>query len=228
MTAAGNECVAELSRVGKVYARSGTETAALHDVSFRARPGELVLLLGPSGSGKTTLLTILAGLQRASSGEVLILGRRVEAYGPAELQRLRATRMGFIFQTFHLLDSLSVIDNVMLVLGFAGTPKREARRRAMESLEKLGIGHLHAASPLTLSQGEKQRVAVARALANKPALIIGDEPTGSLATQQGMTIVEILRTCVNAEGASAVIASHDERIAIHADRVLRMQDGRLI
>ena len=221
-------CNAELVEVTKIFSRSGKETVALDDVSFQVNPGELVLLLGPSGSGKTTLLTLLAGLQEPTKGEAYIFGKQVNDYSSVTLQKIRASRVGFIFQNFCLLDSLDVMDNVLLVMQFAGIPKTSARKRAAELLEKLGVSHLMHAYPRTLSQGEKQRVAVARAIANEAQLIIADEPTGSLSTQQGMMIVEFLQKGVREDGLSVVIASHDERIIKFADRVLHMADGRLL
>ncbi len=223
-----NIFTAELVEVTKIFSRSGNETVALNRVSFKAERGELVLFLGPSGSGKTTLLTLLAGLQEPSSGEVYIFGKRVQDYSPSSLQKIRASQMGFIFQTFCLLDSLRVIDNVTLVMKFAGIPEKSARRHAAECLERFGIGHLSNAFPGKLSQGEKQRVAVARAIANGSKMILADEPTGSLATEQGMAIIEFLYDSVKNDGISVVITSHDDRISKYADRVLHLRDGILI
>jgi len=220
--------LAALIGVSKTFGGASHETTALENVSFEARAGELVLLLGPSGSGKTTLLTIIAGLQRPTSGKVLLFGRPLPDYSARELQRLRATRVGFIFQTFHLLESLSVLENVLLVTRFAGVPRAEARRRAMELLERFGVGKLAGSSPRTLSQGEKQRVAVSRALVNGAGLMLADEPTGSLATQQGFEVVRMIRECVKNEGRCAVVVSHDERIAEFSDRVLHLRDGTLL
>ena len=219
---------AELIKVTKVFSRSGNETVALSNVSFRVSQGELVLLLGPSGSGKTTLLTLLAGFQEPSQGEAYIFGKRVQDYSPSALQKIRACRMGFIFQTFCLLDSLRVLDNVTLVMKFAGIPEKTARRHAGECLERFGIGHLSNEYPGKLSQGEKQRVAVARAIANGSRMILADEPTGSLATEQGMAIIEYLHDSVREDGLSVVIASHDDRISKFADRVHHLRDGILI
>ena len=228
MTMNNNYCNAELVEVTKIFSRSGKETVALNNVSFKVNRGELVLLLGPSGSGKTTLLTLLAGLQEPSKGEVYIFGKRVQDYSPTALQKLRASNMGFIFQTFCLLDSLRVLDNVTLVMQFAGIPQKAARKHAVECLNRFGVGHLIHAFPRTLSQGEKQRVAVARAIVNGAQLIIADEPTGSLATLQGMMIIEFLHDSVKKDGLSIVIASHDERISRYADRVHHLRDGILI
>ncbi len=225
MTMNNKHCNAELVEVTKLYTRSGTVTTALNNVSFKVCSGELVLLLGPSGSGKTTLLTLLAGFQKPSKGEAYIFGKRVQDYPASSLQKLRARHMGFIFQTFCLLDSLTVLDNVMLVMQFAGAHRISARKHALECLDRFGVGHLFHAFPNTLSQGEKQRVAVARAIANGAQLIIADEPTGSLVTQQGMIIVEFLRNLVEKEQLSVVIASHDERISRYADHVHHLCDG---
>jgi len=221
-------CTAELANVSKVFSRSGNETVALNNVSFKVYRGELILLLGPSGSGKTTLLTLLAGFQKPSSGEVYIFGKKVQEYSPAALQQIRARQMGFIFQTFCLLDSLRVVDNVTLVMKFAGNTGKQARRHAMECLERFGIVHLAHEFPGKLSQGEKQRVAVARAIANGSKMIMADEPTGSLATEQGMAIIEFLHDSVEKDGLSVVIASHDDRISKYADHIHRLRDGSLI
>jgi ABC-type lipoprotein export system ATPase subunit len=218
---------AELIKVTKIFSRSGNETVALSNVSFRVMQGELVLLLGPSGSGKTTLLTLLAGFQEPSSGEAYIFGKRVQDYTPSGLQKIRASQMGFIFQTFCLLDSLKVLDNVTLVMKFAGIPEKKAKRHATEYLERFGIGHLSDEFPGKLSQGEKQRVAVARAVANGSRMILADEPTGSLATEQGMAIIEFLHDSVKKDGIGVVIASHDDRISKYADHIYHLRDGML-
>jgi ABC-type lipoprotein export system ATPase subunit len=222
-----NICIAEMAEVSKVFSRSGNNTMALNNVSFKVSHGELILLLGPSGSGKTTLLTLLAGFQEPSSGEVFIFGKKVRDYSPSALQKIRASQMGFIFQTFCLLDSLRVLENVTMVMKFAGIPEKTARKVAFEYLERFGIAHLANEFPGKLSQGEKQRVAVARALANGSRMILADEPTGSLATEQGMAIIEFLHNSVIKDGLSVVVASHDDRISKYASRVHRLCDGRL-
>lgn len=218
---------AELTGVTKTFSRRHNEVVALKNVSFRISTGEMVLLLGPSGSGKTTLLTLLAGLQKPSEGEVNIFGKRVQDYRPAELQRLRARQIGFVFQTFCLLESLKVIDNVTLVMKFAGIPSKTAANRAREYLERFGILHLINEFPGKLSQGEQQRVAVVRALATGARLILADEPTGSLSTDQGMEIISFLQNTAVTDNISVAIASHDERISEFSDRVLHLSDGRL-
>lgn len=220
--------IAEFIRVSKYYEGPRGGTAALREVSFAAHPGEMVLLLGPSGSGKTTFLTLLAGLQRPTSGEVHLFGKHTENYSQKEIQSIRANRIGFIFQTFHLIESLSVIQNVMMVKRFTGASKSEARTTAMEYLKRFEVDHLAESFPGKMSQGEKQRVAVARALVNGADLIFADEPTGSLATRQGLEIVEFLRKCVVEENRCVIITSHDERIIPYADTVLHLRDGELV
>ncbi len=219
--------IVNLKNVTKVFGVNGRETRAVNGISFQFHKGEMVLLLGSSGSGKTTLLTLMAGLQRPTSGTVQIFGHKVVDYTPQELQRLRAVRIGFIFQNFHLIDSLTVLDNVMLVTKFAGKNRHEARRQAFNLLEKFGIKNLAGASPRKISQGEKQRVAVVRALVNGAELILADEPTANLESKQGLEIINFLHTSIKNDNRCVVIASHDERIINYADRVLRMEDGTL-
>ena len=157
----------------------------------------MVLLLGPSGSGKTTFLTLMAGMQGPTSGEVYLFGKQTGEYSQRDLQIIRAKRIGFVFQTFYLIDSLTVVQNVIMVMKFAGASRDMAKKTAMAYLDKFGVSHLANSLPSKISQGEKQRVAIARALVNGAELIIADEPTGSLASQQGMEIVELLKkSCI--------------------------------
>jgi len=219
--------ITRLINVSKRYDETGRGTMALKNISFAAGPGELILLLGPSGSGKTTFLTLLAGMQRPTSGEVILFEKHLAEYSQKELQGLRARRIGFIFQTFLLIESLTVLQNVMMVMRFAGTAKDRSRMTALTYLEKLGIINLADSFPSKISQGEKQRVAIARALVNGAELIIADEPTGNLASRQGMEIVELLkRSCID-ENRCVIIASHDERIISLANRVLYLSDGEM-
>lgn len=217
----------ELIGVTKTYLQGGMGTSALKEASLAVEPGKVILLLGPSGSGKTTLLTIMGGLQAPTSGKVFLFGNELKEYTQKQLQFIRATSVGFIFQTFKLIDSLTVMQNVLMVSFFGGKEKSEAIDLAMKYLNMLGVGHLAGSRPATLSQGEKQRVAASRALVNGARLIIADEPTGSLSTDQGMVIIEHLREISTREGRSIVIASHDERISRYADRVYDLSDGAL-
>ncbi len=229
MTASANDVpLVELTQVQKVFGADGRMMFALRDVSFQAFPGELVLFLGPSGSGKTTLLTMAAGLARPTSGTVRLFGRNVDSFSHEELQQMRSRQIGFVFQTFRLIDALTVAQNVQLVLGFAGVPMRESRQRSAALLRLFAIDQLASRRPPQLSQGEKQRVAVVRAMANSPQLIIADEPTASLETKQALQIIHLLSEYANTRGKCVLVASHDIRMMQHAHRVIRLLDGRIV
>ena len=217
--------VVQLNNVTKSFGANEHRTVAVANVSFKAFPGKLVLFLGPSGSGKTTFLTLIAGLIQPTSGSVSLFGKNVESYSSKELQQLRARRVGFVFQTFHLLDSLTAEENVSLVLRFAGEPKVQARQKAKALLQQFRIEHLSRKFPTALSQGEKQRVAIARAVANGAELIIADEPTASLETKQGFEIIRLLHEYAKNHNSCVIVASHDLRIAEFADRVVILKDG---
>ncbi|WSQ14610.1 ABC transporter ATP-binding protein [Streptomyces sp. NBC_01231] len=200
---------------------------ALHDASLTVWPGEAVAILGPSGSGKSTLLNLIAGLDRPDTGTVTVDGVRVDQLGEAAAARYRRSRIGMVFQFFNLLDDLTVADNVTLPAQLAGTARGEAHRRAAELLEILGIARHARAYPGRLSGGERQRVAVARALMNRPALILADEPTGALDTTAGQDVSRLLRD-LNAEGQTLVVVTHDLALARSCtDRTVRIIDGRI-
>ncbi len=173
-------------------------------------------------------LTILAGLQPPSTGEVFLFGKKIKDYTQKEMQQMRANRIGFVFQTFYLIDSLTALENILLVLKFNRIHGDRARDRAMDLLSRYEVQYLARTYPLTMSQGEKQRVALARALANDPELIIADEPTGSLATSQGMKIVEFLHESAHQDDRCVIIARQDHLIAGFADRVIYLREGVLI
>ena len=219
--------IVELTGAGKVYRADGRGTVGVEDVDLRIEPGTLTLLLGPSGSGKTTLLTLMAGLVAPSSGSVAIEGQRIDQIPLASLQRLRARRIGFVFQTFNLIDALTARENVALTLRFAGAGRRESLRRAQEILREIGIGHLGDQFTSELSQGEKQRVAFARAIANTPVLLLADEPTASLDSEHGLAIIDLLHRYARTSMAGVVVATHDLRITDRADRIVRLKDGRI-
>jgi len=220
--------VARLEKVTKIFDGSGHPTAAVRDVSLEARRGEMVLLLGPSGSGKTTLLTLIAGLTKPTSGCISLFGKNVEEYTAAGLQSLRADRIGFVFQTFLLIDSLTAAENVEIVLRFNGRRRAERAERTRTLLGELGIGHLARRFPRAMSQGEKQRVAIARAIANDAELLIADEPTGSLETRQAVDIIALLHALAKVRNTAVIVASHDLRLREYADRTLRLQDGMMV
>lgn len=220
-------CVVDLSNVTKQFGVVDHRTTAIRNVSVRASLGELLLLLGPSGSGKTTLLTLIAGVIKPTGGTVSLFGRNIEHFSPRELQELRALRIGFVFQNFLLIDSLTVIENVGVVLRFKGVTRTVAQREARGLLNYFQIEHLAGKFPATLSQGEKQRVAVARAIANDADIIIADEPTASLDTKQGLEIIQFLHAYAKKQKRCVIVASHDLRITEFADRVIRLEDGAL-
>ncbi|UCF89423.1 MAG: ABC transporter ATP-binding protein [bacterium] len=216
-----------LKNVSKTFLDGDQKVHAVRDACLVASPGELIVLLGPSGSGKTTLLTLIAGLLSPTSGSLSLFGQSLTSYSNGDLQSMRAKRIGFIFQNFLLIDSIPVVENVAMVLRFSGRGRSDALARARELLDQFGIGYLARKLPSALSQGEKQRVAVARAIANNPELIIADEPTASLETNQGFDIIRLLHDYARQERRCVIVATHDLRIADLADRVLRVVDGRV-
>jgi putative ABC transport system ATP-binding protein len=220
--------VIELENVSKTFGSNGKATAAVRNISLSCRAGELVLLLGPSGSGKTTLLTLMAGLLRPSEGNIFLFGNEVQNYSDEKLQDLRARRLGFIFQNFLLIDSLTVLENVALVLQFGGTTGAHATHEARQLLRQFAIEHLAGTSPSKLSQGEKQRVAIARAIANGGELMLADEPTASLESKQGLEIIGLLRTVAKEKGKCVVVATHDLRLVEFADKIVQLQDGEIV
>ncbi len=211
----------------KTFGEGHTLVRAVDGVSMELQPGELVTITGPSGSGKTTLVSILGALLRPTSGEVRIDRTDLSAMSEAELSRLRVRSIGFVFQSFNLLESLSVRDNVLFPAHLAPGGTRAAEARADELLAKLGLTERRDALPRTLSGGEKQRVAIARALINEPRLIIADEPTGNLDTKSGQQVVMILHDVARDQGRSVLIVTHDQRVEEVADRVLWLEDGTL-
>jgi putative ABC transport system ATP-binding protein len=200
---------------------------ALDDVSLTVAPGEALAILGPSGSGKSTLLNLTAGLDKPTSGTVTIGGTRIDTLSEAASARYRRARIGLVFQFFNLLDDLTVFDNVVLPAQLAGATRRETYRRATELLRGLGIDRHARAYPGRLSGGERQRVAVARALMNRPALLLADEPTGALDTASGADVRRLLSE-LHAEGQTIVLVTHDRTLAAEcATRTIQVVDGRI-
>lgn len=203
------------------------KTAALHGVSLAIAGGELIALLGPSGSGKTTLLSMLGGLLRPTKGAVEIDGVDITAMTERQLPAVRASKVGFIFQAFNLLDALTVEENVLFPARLTESRTQEGRARADALLDRLALSHRRKALPKTLSGGEKQRVAIARALINRPPLILADEPTGNLDSHSGQEVLMILHDIARDEGRSILIVTHDPRVEDVADRILWLEDGGL-
>jgi putative ABC transport system ATP-binding protein len=222
-----NRNIVSLKNVSKTYKINEHVSFGVKDICFNANPGELVLLLGPSGSGKTTLLTLIAGLLKPSEGSIRLFQKPIESYSVADLQSLRADRIGFIFQTFLLIDALTSSQNIELVVKFNQKPKKEARRIAETLLKELNIEYLADKLPATMSQGERQRVAVARAVANNAELILADEPTASLDTENGLTIIELLSSFAR-NNKCVIVASHDLRLKKFADRIVYLDNGRIV
>lgn len=205
---------------------NGETVHALRGVSLRVDQGDYVAIAGPSGSGKSTLLQLLGGIDTPSSGSVELLGTPLETLRDSELTRLRLTRLGFIFQRFHLLPVLTARENVELPMAEAGVRRPERQARARELLEFVGLGHRAEHRATQLSGGEMQRVAIARALANRPAVVLADEPTGELDAATGQEILGLFRR-LNQGGTTLVVVTHDDRLAAEAGRVIHMLDGAI-
>jgi len=209
------------------YGSGPTAVTAVDDVSLEIAPGEIVVIMGPSGSGKTTLLSMMGGLMRPTSGEVRIGDTEIWSLSESELPKIRAHRIGFIFQAFNLLDALTVEENILLPAQLAPGGIAAARGRMEELAARLGLADRRRAHPTKLSGGEKQRVAIARALINRAPLILADEPTGNLDSHKGMEVGMILHDLARDEGVSVVVVTHDPRVEDIADRVLWLEDGRI-
>jgi putative ABC transport system ATP-binding protein len=205
---------------------NGEAVHALRGVSVAIHPGEFVAVVGPSGSGKSTLLQVLGGIDPPTAGTVEIQGTSLQSLSDRDLTRLRLTRLGFIFQRFHLLPVLTARENVELPMAEAGMSRTQRRKRAEELLDYVGLAHRAHHRATQLSGGEMQRVAIARALANRPALLLADEPTGELDAATGEEILGLFRR-LNRDGTTLVVVSHDERLASEAGRIIHMLDGRI-
>lgn len=218
---------AVLQKVTKEYRLGNNVVKALDGMDLVIPSGVMAAIIGPSGSGKTTLLNVLGTLDRPTSGKVSIVGTNMGGLSEAELTAYRRKTVGFVFQDYGLIPNLTALENVMLPMEFARLPRREAKERARSLLEAVGLAHRVAHRPNRLSGGEQQRVAIARAMANDPAIILADEPTGNLDTKTGKEIIRLMRDLVKEQNKTAIIVTHDEAIADNADIRLHIQDGQI-
>jgi putative ABC transport system ATP-binding protein len=216
-----------LSGVSKIHTAGEVRTTALDRIDLEIDAGEYVAIMGPSGCGKSTLLSVLGLLDVPTSGEYWFEGRNVAGWSEAKLNALRRGKIGFIFQSFNLIEELTVFENVELALEYTSTPAAERRRRVRDMLERLGVAHRAGHRPSQLSGGQQQRVAIARALVAGPAMLLADEPTGNLDTAHGDEVMRLLRT-INAEGTTVVMVTHSPTHAAQASRTLRLLDGRIV
>ncbi len=219
--------VLELRSVSRTHASGDTVVHALRAVSLTVDAGELVAVMGPSGSGQSTLLNLAGALDRATEGEVYVEGQAVTALRPTELAALRRRHVGFVFQDFNLITSLTAAENVALPLELDGVRPREARRQAQAALDEVGIGDLADRYPERMSGGQQQRVAIARALVGERRLVLADEPTGALDSQTGEQILTILRQRCD-RGGAGLLVTHEARHAAWADRVVFLRDGSVV
>ncbi|SDM45832.1 ABC transporter ATP-binding protein [Siphonobacter aquaeclarae] len=214
----------ELKNIGKVYRTDTIETLALQQVNLSIRKGEFVSVMGPSGCGKSTLLNIMGLLDMPSEGQVTIAGKRLERLKDKELASFRNHNIGFIFQSYHLIPDLPVVDNVELPLLYRSVSAKERRELAKEALEKVGLSNRLRHYPSQLSGGQKQRVAIARAIVGRPEVILADEPTGNLDSAMGQEVMDILQA-LNRDGSTIVMVTHDPNMAQQTHRLVRMFDG---
>jgi putative ABC transport system ATP-binding protein len=219
--------LARLVGAGKIYGAGETAVTALEAASLDILPGQVTLIEGPSGSGKTTLISILGLLLKPTSGEVWIEGRDVSALTERDLPALRARNFGFVFQGFNLFPALTALDNVAIAIQMKDPRAKSPRDEARRLLDLVGIASRAHHLPADLSGGQKQRVAIARALGGNPPIIVGDEPTAALDTKTALSVMELLRELASAHGRAVVVVTHDPRLERFADRVVRVEDGRI-
>lgn len=215
-------------KVSKTFNKGAGEVHALRDVNFDARKGELLMIVGPSGCGKTTLLSVIAGTLRFDSGEVDVLGNNLHAMSEGEITEFRKKNVGFIFQQFHLIKTLNILENISIPLLLNGFKRTLALEIADQTLAKVGLKGRGYDRPANLSGGQQQRVAIARALVHEPALLICDEPTSALDAETGAHILELMTEIARSPERSVIIVTHDSRIFKFADRLAKMDDGRVL
>lgn len=222
-----DDLVISMRGIEKVYDIGVQKVHALRGIDLDIRRNEYVAIMGPSGSGKSTLMNLVGALDRPTAGIYLLEGEDVSKMHDNKLAQIRNQRIGFVFQTFNLLSRASVLHNVELPMIYSGIKRRQRRKRAMEIIEKVGLAERSVHKPSELSGGQRQRVAIARALVNNPSLILADEPTGNLDSKTGREIMSLFRLIHN-EGNTIILVTHEEYIALEADRIIRLLDGKII
>jgi putative ABC transport system ATP-binding protein len=223
-----NRSVLRANGLSKIYREGATELRALQEVDLEVRAGELTLLMGPSGSGKTTLLSILGCILRATEGRLELLGQEVSSLPESELPRVRREAIGFVFQGFNLFPTLTAAENVALALDVRGIRGAAARKKSEGLLVEVGMGDKLESFPADLSGGQKQRVAIARALVGDPPILLADEPTAALDSTSGKTVIELLQRLARAHGRAVVMVTHDPRVLSFGDRIIHLEDGRIV
>jgi putative ABC transport system ATP-binding protein len=216
-----------LQQVSKLYRTDRIETTALDNINLAIEKGEFISIMGPSGCGKSTLLNLMGLLDEPSTGKVALDGATIDRFGDRSLARIRNERIGFIFQQFHLVSDLSVVDNVEIPLLYRRMSNKERRKAALAALDRVGLSSRTHHFPTQLSGGQQQRVAIARAIVGNPRILLADEPTGNLDSQMGDEIMGILEN-LNAEGTTVVMVTHDPRLAERTHRTVRLFDGRQV
>ena len=224
---AGPETVLTVQGLRKTYEAEGAPVRALRGAELTLDRGEFAAIMGPSGCGKSTLLNLVAGLDQADEGEIVLAGETVTGRSEDDLARMRRRHIGIVFQFFNLLEGMSALENVVLPAVVAGSPRRKAEGRARDLLDLLGLGDKAKAAPGVLSGGQRQRLAIARALANEPTLVLADEPTGALDSEGGHEVMELFRR-LHAGGQTILLVTHDDDVAAAASRLVRMKDGRVL
>ncbi|MBO0588010.1 ABC transporter ATP-binding protein [Sporosarcina sp. E16_8] len=222
-----NEDILILEHVQKSFGDGDSSITILKDISLTIKRGEFIAIVGPSGSGKSTLLSIIGALLSPSSGKVIVDQKDIAEYKPSKLSSVRKDKIGFIFQSSHLIPYLNVKDQLMLICDISRANKKEYEKKATDLISHLGLSHRLKTYPNKLSGGEKQRVAIARAFMNDPDIVLADEPTASLDSERGKQVVEMISNEVKSRNKAAIMVTHDERILHLCDRVLRIEDGQI-
>lgn len=218
----------ELENIDKTYRTERIETLALQNINLNVANGEFISVMGPSGCGKSTLLNLMGLLDRPTAGRLSLDGEHINGAGDRTLARLRNEKLGFVFQSFHLVPDLSVLDNVEIPLLYRRMSAGQRRKLALAALDRVGLGSRVHHFPTQLSGGQQQRVAIARAIVGKPHIVLADEPTGNLDSQMGEEIISILQELNDKDGTTVVMVTHDERFARRTDRIVRLFDGRQV